>query len=92
MSSLDALPSGEVVVYRTPDGQVRVDVQLEREIGWLTQQQMADQFGRERSVVTKHVRNVFRDDELDVMAVCAKFAPTAADGKSYRVDHFQDAR
>ncbi|MBM4118677.1 Fic/DOC family protein [bacterium] len=56
---------GEVVVYQAPDGQVRVDVRLERETVWLTQQQMADLFGRERSVITKHVRNVFKEGELD---------------------------
>lgn len=55
---------GEVVVYEAPDGRVRVDVRLERETVWLTQQQMAELFGRERSVVTKHVRNVFKEGEL----------------------------
>ncbi len=65
MSSSGALPGGEVVVYQAPDGEVRVDVRLERETVWLTQQQMADLFGRERSVVTKHVRNVFQQGELD---------------------------
>ena len=50
-------PGGEIVVYKAPDGEVRVDVRLERETVWLTQQQMAELFGRERSVVTKHIRN-----------------------------------
>jgi len=58
-------PGGEVVVYEAPDGEVRVDVRLERETVWLTQQQMAELFGRERSVVSKHVRNVFKEGELD---------------------------
>ncbi len=58
-------PGGEILVYETPDGGVRVDVRLERETVWLTQHRMADLFGRERSVVTKHVRNVFREGELD---------------------------
>lgn len=56
---------GEVVVYQAPDGAVRVDVRLERETVWLTQQQMAELFERERSVVTKHVRNAFKEGELD---------------------------
>lgn len=55
---------GEVVVYEAPDGKVRVDVRLERETVWLTQAQMAELFGRERSVITKHVRNVFKEGEL----------------------------
>ncbi len=56
---------GEIVVYETPDGEVRVDVRVERETVWLTQHQMAELFGRERSVVTKHVGNVFKEGEID---------------------------
>jgi prophage maintenance system killer protein len=67
---------------------VRVDVRLERETVWLTQQQMAELFGRERSVITKHVRNVFAEGELVRDAVCANFAHTAADGKTYQVEHY----
>jgi prophage maintenance system killer protein len=55
---------GEVVFYEAPDGGVELDVRLERETVWLTQAQMAKLFGRERSVITKHLRNVFRDGEL----------------------------
>jgi Virulence protein RhuM family len=56
---------GEVLVYETPNGGIRVDVRLDRETVWLTQQQMAELFGRERSVITKHVRNLFDDGELE---------------------------
>jgi prophage maintenance system killer protein len=56
---------GEVLLYETPDGGVRVDVRLERETVWLTQDQMSRLFGRERSVVTKHLRNVFNEGELE---------------------------
>ncbi|MBI5910675.1 MAG: virulence RhuM family protein [Betaproteobacteria bacterium] len=55
---------GEVVLYESPDGEVRLDVRLERESVWLTQAQMSELFGRERSVITKHIRNVFREGEL----------------------------
>lgn len=55
---------GEVIVYEAPDGEIRVDVRLERETVWLTQAQMAELFGRDRSVVTKHIRNVFKEGEL----------------------------
>jgi hypothetical protein len=79
---------GEVVVFEAPDGTIRVDVRLERETVWLTQQKMAELFGRERSVVTKHLRNVFNEGELDPESVRAKFAHTAEDGKTYQVDHF----
>ncbi|HEX7329007.1 MAG TPA: virulence protein RhuM/Fic/DOC family protein [Casimicrobiaceae bacterium] len=83
-----AAPSGRIVVYEDPNGEVQVDVRLDRETVWLSQEQMAELFGRERSVVTKHVRNVFKEGELDPEAVCAKFAHTAADGKTYQVDHY----
>jgi len=54
----------------------------------LSQAQMCELFGRERSVITKHIRNVFKEGELERNSVCAKFAHTAEDGKSYQVDHF----
>jgi hypothetical protein len=57
--------SGEVVLFEAPDGQIRLDVRLEQDTVWLTQAQMAELFGREHSVVTKHVRNVFREGELN---------------------------
>jgi len=81
-------PNGEIVVYEAPDGSAQVDVRLERETVWLSQEQMAELFGRERSVVTKHIRNVFKEGELEPKVVRAKFAHTAADGKTYQVDHF----
>lgn len=87
-TSKDITPGGEVLLYEAPDGQVRVDVRLEQETVWLTQEQLSQLFGRERSVITKHVRNVFREGELDPVSVCAKFAHTAADGKTYQVDHY----
>ena len=58
-------PGGEVLVYEAPDGAARVDVRLERDTVWLRQEQMSQLFGRERSVITKHIRNVFADGELD---------------------------
>ncbi len=64
MSSIGPVPSGEIVLYEAPDGQVRLDVRLERETVWLTQAQMAELFGRERPVITRHVNNVFGEGEL----------------------------
>ncbi|MGH8544094.1 MAG: virulence RhuM family protein [Gammaproteobacteria bacterium] len=79
---------GEVVLYEAPDGRVQLDVRLDRDTVWLTQAQMAELFGRERSVITKHVRSVFREGELEAKSVCANFARTAEDGKTYQVDHY----
>ena len=61
---------GEIVLYRTADGGPALDVRLERESVWLTQAQLAELFGRERSVLTKHVNNVFKEGELTKKAMC----------------------
>lgn len=88
MREAGAFPGGAIAVYQDAQGAVRVEARLERDTVWLTQAQMAELFGRERSVITKHVRNVFREGELAPESVCAKFAHTAADGKTYQVDAF----
>jgi hypothetical protein len=83
-------PGGEILVYEAADGGVRVAVRLDRDSVWLTQDQMSQLFGRERSVVTKHVRNVFREGELEAGATCAKFAQVRAEGRrtvKREVDH-----
>jgi hypothetical protein len=72
-----------VVLYNTDNGAVQLEVHLKKETVWLTQDQMAELFGRERSVITKHLRNVFKQGELEEATVRAKFAHTAADGKIY---------
>jgi hypothetical protein len=58
-------PGGKVILYRSPDGTVELNVRLDGETVWLTQEQMSRLFGRERSVITKHIRNVFKEGELD---------------------------
>jgi len=65
MSQNSPIPGGDVALFEAPDGQIRLDVRLERDTVWLTQAQMAELFGRERSVITKHIGNVFKEGELD---------------------------
>jgi prophage maintenance system killer protein len=77
-----------VLIYQAKDGSAMTEVRLGGETVWLRQEQLSQLFGRERSVITKHLRNVFAEEELDAEAVCAKFAHTAADGKTYQVDHY----
>ncbi|MCI5192914.1 MAG: hypothetical protein D3915_07260 [Candidatus Electrothrix sp. AU1_5] len=79
---------GELILYQTDDGQTGLDVRLKGETVWLTQGQMQELFGRERSVITKHINNIFKEGELDRERVSAKFAHTAADGKTYNVAHY----
>jgi hypothetical protein len=76
MSQNNPLPGGEVALFEAPDGQIRLDVRLEQDTVWLSQAQMAELFGRERSVITKHINNVFKEGELGRDSVCANFAHT----------------
>lgn len=76
----------ELVIYRSDAG--TVEVRLEGDTVWLRQEQLSQLFGRDRTVVGRHVRNVFREGELDAKAVCANFAHTADDGKTYQVEHY----
>lgn len=78
----------QVQIFTSQDGSAQLEVALDHETVWLSQAQMCELFGRERSVITKHIRNVFNEGELDRDSVGAKFAHTARDGKKYLVDHY----
>ena len=73
-------PGGEVIVYESGDGEVRVDVRLDKETVWLTQRQMAELFGRDRSVIVRHIHNAYREQELDLGSTCANFAQVRSEG------------
>ena len=70
-------------LYKAPGGQVQINALFRDETLWLTQKAMSELFEVERSVVTKHIGNIYKEGELQEDAVCANFAHTAADGKSY---------
>lgn len=74
------LPGGKVVVYEASDGEVRVDVRLERETVWLSLMQMTDLFARDKSVISRHLRNIFESGELDREATVAKNATVQREG------------
>jgi prophage maintenance system killer protein len=76
--------TGEVVIYHEPNGKTALNVKLEDNSLWLTQKQISELFQTERSVITKHFGNIFRSGELEKNSVCAKFAHTAEDGKTYK--------
>ena len=69
-----------IVIYTSEDGQTRVDVRMENETVWLTQAQMAELFQKDRTVITRHINNIFKEGELDKNEVCAKFAHTTRHG------------
>ena len=64
----------QIIIYQTADNQTQIDVRMENETVWLTQAQMADLFQKDRTVISRHIRNVFKEGELDESLVCAKFA------------------
>ena len=78
----------QFLLYNTPQENVKIDVVLRDETLWLTQKAMATLFGAERSVITKHLGNIFQDGELDENSVCAKIAHTATDGKNYNTQFY----
>ena len=71
----------EILLYITPNGKVKVEIYVQNETIWLTQQKIADLFGVERSVVTKHLRNIYAEGELIKEATCAKIAQVQSEGK-----------
>ena len=78
----------DLIVFRPQGNMLTVEVKLNDETVWLTQAQLSTLFDTERSVVTKHLRNIFKDKELQERSVCAKFAHTAADGKTYQTTFY----
>ncbi len=78
----------DIIMYQTEDGLTKIDVQLENETVWLSLDQMADLFQRDKSTISRHIRNVFEEGELARDSVVANFATTASDGKQYRVDYY----
>ena len=65
---------GNIVIYQTKDGKTSIDVKLEDETVWLTQAQMAELFQKDRTVIGRHINNVYREGELERDITCAKFA------------------
>ena len=80
--------SHQFLLYTAPDGVVKVEVYYQDETVWLTQKALAELFGIDRSVITKHLRNIFLTGELTENSVCAIFAHTAADGKKYQIRYY----
>lgn len=78
---------GEIILYQTPDGSTSIDVKLENDTVWLTQSQMAELFQRERSVITKHIQNIYEEGELDCNTTCAKNAHM---GNNTNRQYYQD--
>ena len=80
--------NNDIVIFKNGELELEVSVSEDKETVWLSLDQMAELFKRDRSVIGKHVRNIFKEGELQKESVWAKFAYTAADGKVYDVDYY----
>lgn len=79
--------SNEIIVYR-PDSTLSLEVRVEDETVWLTQAQMTDLFQTTRNNITLHIRNIFKEGELEKSSVCKESLLTAADGKRYKTKFY----
>ena len=78
----------QIEIYQTPDHQTQVEVKFDHDTVWLNQKQLTALFDRERSVISKHISNIFKEKELEKNSVCAKIAHTAEDGKVYNIQYY----
>ena len=79
---------GEIIIYKTSQNEVELKVKLEQETVWLSLDQLAILFDRDKSVISRHIKNIFQEEELEQNSVVANFATTAVDGKIYQVDYY----
>lgn len=80
--------SGDFIIYQTEDGLTKINVRVENDTVWLSLDLMAELFQRDKSTISRHIKNIFSEGELIADSVVAKFATTANDGKTYQVDYY----
>lgn len=80
--------NGEIVIYQSEDGLTNIDVKLEDETIWLSQEQLVNLYQTSKANVSEHIKNIFEEGELDRDTVVRKFRTTASDGKNYNVYHY----
>jgi len=77
-----------IVIFKTDNEKISVDVRFDEETVWLTLDQIAVLFERDKSTISRHIKNVFDEGELEEKSVVANYATTATDGKTYQVNYF----
>lgn len=82
------MDKGQFLLYQTPDGDSQIEVKLQNDTVWLSLDQMAELFQRNKSTISRHIKNVLEDGELEEDSVVANFATTATDGKNYSVAYY----
>ena len=78
----------QIIIYKTEDGQTKIDVRFEGETVWLTQNALAELFQTTKQNISQHIKNIFEEDELQVNSVVKDFLTTAADGKNYATNYY----
>ena len=78
----------DMIIYTTEDGPTKVETTFDGDTVWLSIDQMAELFQRDKSTISRHIKNIFTEGELQRDSVVAKFATTASDGKAYNVDYY----
>lgn len=78
----------EIVIYKAKDGHIELNVSLSEETVWLSLKKISELFSRDKSVISRYLLNIFKNNEFDRTSVVANFATTAADGKTYQVDYY----
>ncbi|MCK9304335.1 MAG: virulence RhuM family protein [Bacteroidales bacterium] len=82
------MKESEIQIYRLENGATEIEVKLEQDSVWLNLVQLTELFSRDKSVISRHISNIFKENELERKSVVAKYATTASDGKTYQVDYF----
>ena len=80
--------NSNIIMYTTEDGLTKIETTFDEDTVWLSLDQMAELFQRDKSTISKHIKNIFAEGELQRTSVVAKFATTASDGKTYQVDYY----
>ena len=82
------MPNSNILMYTTEDGLTKIEATFENDTVWLSIDQMAELFQRDKSTISRHIKNIFEEGELNRNSVVANFATTASDGKTYHVDYY----
>ena len=77
-----------MIIYKTEDGLTKIETTFDDDTVWLSIDQMAELFQRDKSTISRHIKNIFTEGELQKDSVVANFATTASDGKTYQVDYY----
>ena len=79
---------GSIIIYKTQDGNNKIEVKVYKNTVWLNQKQLSELFGVSKATISEHIKNIFNDEELISKSVVRNFRTTAADDKNYNVDFY----